>query len=46
MIKLSKLKILPLPNKIPYPKFGSAEGLVQMSDDFDEPIEGFEEYMS
>ncbi len=26
------------------PKFGSAKGLVRMSDDFDEPLEDFEEY--
>ena len=26
------------------PKFGSAKGKVKMSDDFDEPVEGFEEY--
>jgi prevent-host-death family protein len=26
------------------PKFGSAKGLVSMSDDFDEPLEDFEEY--
>ncbi len=29
-----------------YPKFGSAKGLIEISDDFDEPVEGFEEYMS
>jgi len=29
----------------PYPKFGSANGLIEISDDFDEPVEGFEEYM-
>jgi antitoxin (DNA-binding transcriptional repressor) of toxin-antitoxin stability system len=26
------------------PKFGSAKGLVKISDDFDEPLEDFEEY--
>jgi antitoxin (DNA-binding transcriptional repressor) of toxin-antitoxin stability system len=26
------------------PKFGSAQGLVKISDDFDEPLEDFEEY--
>lgn len=25
--------------------FGSAKGLIRMSDDFDEPLEDFEEYM-
>ncbi|MGE0083316.1 MAG: type II toxin-antitoxin system Phd/YefM family antitoxin [Desulfococcaceae bacterium] len=28
-----------------YPKFGSAKGLIEISDDFDDPVEGFEEYM-
>lgn len=28
----------------PSPKFGSAKGLVKMSDDFDEPLDDFEEY--
>jgi hypothetical protein len=26
------------------PRFGSAKGLVRMSDDFDTPLEDFEEY--
>jgi len=26
-------------------QFGSAKGLIRMSDDFDEPIEDFKEYM-
>ena len=38
-------KIIPFPYKGPYPKFGSAEGLIEMSDDFDEPLEDFGEYM-
>ena len=29
----------------PRPKFGSAEGLVWMSDDFDEPLKEMKEYM-
>lgn len=28
----------------PRPKFGSARGLVEMSEDFDEPLEDFEAY--
>lgn len=28
-----------------HPKFGSAKGLITMSDDFDEPLEDFKEYM-
>jgi len=41
----SGFKIIPFPHKRPYPKFGSAGGLIEMSDDFDEPLEHFEEYM-
>ena len=42
--KVFKL-VLFMPTK-PYPKFGSARGLIAMSDDFDEPLEDFKEYMS
>ncbi len=41
----SAFKIVPIEKKRPYPKFGSAKGLIEMSDDFDDPIEDFEEYM-
>jgi antitoxin (DNA-binding transcriptional repressor) of toxin-antitoxin stability system len=41
----SGFKIIPLSNKRPYPKFGSAAGLLEMSDDFDEPLDDFKEYM-
>lgn len=41
----SAYKLLALP-RIPKPFFGSARGLVSIASDFDEPIEGFEEYMS
>jgi antitoxin (DNA-binding transcriptional repressor) of toxin-antitoxin stability system len=27
------------------PRFGSAQGMIWMSDDFDEPLEDFKEYM-
>lgn len=40
---LKKDGLTELDNK-PFPKFGSAKGLVKMSDDFDEPLEDFEEY--
>lgn len=40
----SAFKLLPLPRK-PQPVFGSAQGMVHIGTDFDEPIEGFEEYM-
>jgi len=37
-------KIAPITLAKPRPKFGSAKGLVKMSDDFDEPLEEFEDY--
>ena len=40
----SAFKIMALP-RAPKPVFGSARGLVRIGPDFDEPIEGFEEYM-
>lgn len=38
-------KLVALPRS-PKPRFGSARGLVKIGPDFDEPLEGFEEYMS
>lgn len=40
----SAFKLLALP-RVPKPIFGSARGLVSISPDFDDPVEGFEEYM-
>lgn len=40
----TSFKIVPLGVAGVRPKFGSARGLVKMSDDFDEPLEDFEEY--
>lgn len=40
----SAYKLLALP-RVPQPIFGSAQGLVNIGPDFDDPIEGFEEYM-
>lgn len=40
----TSFKIVPLSAVKATPKFGSAKGLVKMSDDFDEPLEDFEEY--
>jgi prevent-host-death family protein len=34
--------ILPVQRR---PKYGSAKGLITISDDFDEPLEDFKEYM-
>jgi antitoxin (DNA-binding transcriptional repressor) of toxin-antitoxin stability system len=39
------VKLIPvLPVKI-RPKFGSAKGMIKISDDFDEPLEELKEYM-
>ncbi|NDJ22121.1 DUF2281 domain-containing protein [Nostoc sp. B(2019)] len=40
----TSFKIVPLSAVKATPKFGSAKGLVRISDDFDEPLEDFEEY--
>lgn len=39
------VKLLPITPSIQKREFGSAKGLIQMADDFDEPIADFEEYM-
>jgi antitoxin (DNA-binding transcriptional repressor) of toxin-antitoxin stability system len=38
-------KLVPVSQARPRPQFGSARGLISMSDDFDEPLEDFAEYM-
>lgn len=40
----SVFKLVALP-RVPKPLFGSAQGEVSLGPDFDEPIEGFEEYL-
>ena len=37
-------KIVPIAFMPPSPKFGSAKGLVKMTEDFDEPLEDFQAY--
>ena len=39
------VRLVPVLRTKPRPRFGSAEGLVVMSDDFEEPLEDFEEYL-
>jgi antitoxin (DNA-binding transcriptional repressor) of toxin-antitoxin stability system len=39
------VKLVPIVTTKPHPQFGSAKGLITMLDDFDEPLEDFEEYM-
>ncbi|HYH45488.1 MAG TPA: prevent-host-death protein [Thermoanaerobaculia bacterium] len=37
-------KIVPMPAEPPAPRFGSAQGMVRMADDFDAPLHDFEDY--
>lgn len=39
------VKLVPVSRSKPRPQFGSAKGLISISDDFDEPLEDFAEYM-
>ena len=39
------VKLTPIAERKPGRQFGSAKGLIKMSDDFDEPLEDFQEYM-
>jgi prevent-host-death family protein len=39
------VKLVPIALTKPHPQFGSAKGLITMSEDFDEPLEDFDEYM-
>lgn len=40
----ASFQIVPLNTTKPRPKFGSAKGFISMSDDFDAPLEAFEDY--
>lgn len=39
----ASVRLVPVPDA-PRPVFGSARGLVEIRDDFDAPVEGFEPY--
>jgi len=39
------VKLVPMLKAKPRPRFGSGKGLITISDDFDEPLKDFEEYM-
>ena len=41
----SLVRLTPTTPIKPRPKFGSAKGLITMSDDFDEPLEDVKDYM-
>jgi antitoxin (DNA-binding transcriptional repressor) of toxin-antitoxin stability system len=38
------VQLVPVSQTRPHPKFGSAKGLVHIADDFDAPLDDFEEY--
>jgi antitoxin (DNA-binding transcriptional repressor) of toxin-antitoxin stability system len=38
------VRLVPISRTKPRPQFGSAKGLISMSDDFDEPLEDFADY--
>ncbi|OGC02793.1 DUF2281 domain-containing protein [candidate division KSB1 bacterium RBG_16_48_16] len=40
-----KLKLVSIQKSKPRAQFGSAKGLITMSDDFDDPLEDFKDYM-
>ena len=39
------VQLVPIQTKKRQPKFGSAKGLIEMSEDFDEPLPDFGSYM-
>ncbi len=39
------VRLITVTERKPQRRFGSARGLIRMSDDFDEPLEDFREYM-
>ncbi|MDT7778609.1 MAG: hypothetical protein QOC99_1121 [Acidobacteriota bacterium] len=39
------VKLVPVSRAKSRPQFGSAKGLITMSEDFEEPLEDFEEYV-
>jgi len=41
----ASFKLVPLSKQTPHPTFGSAERKIWMSEDFDAPLDDFEDYM-
>ena len=39
-------RLVPVTGQRPTPRFGSARGLIKMSDDFDDPLDDFRDYMT
>ncbi len=40
----ASFRLVPVVEPEPHPVFGSARGLIEIADDFDAPVEGFESY--
>jgi len=40
-----RVRLVPVERTKPSPQFGSGKGLITISEDFDEPLKDFEEYM-
>lgn len=40
----ASFRLVPVVEPEPQPVFGSARGLIEIADDFDAPVEGFEPY--
>lgn len=40
-----RVRLVPVERTKPRPQFGSGKGLITISEDFDEPLKDFEEYM-
>jgi antitoxin (DNA-binding transcriptional repressor) of toxin-antitoxin stability system len=43
--QLAIIQLVPIDQPAPRPTFGSARGKIHIHDDFDAPLEDFEEYM-
>ena len=39
-----RVRLVPAPERRGTPRFGSAKGMITMSDDFDDPLPNFDEY--
>ena len=40
----SAVQLVPIASNQPHPEFGSARGKIKMAEDFDAPLEAFDEY--
>jgi antitoxin (DNA-binding transcriptional repressor) of toxin-antitoxin stability system len=44
--KQRAVQLVPISRSVPHRQFGSAKGLITMSDDFNAPVSDFAEYMA